>query len=158
MRYDYQLSRRDQIGIFLSQFYRFSWLLFVRIFGGPFMVLAGILLYTKEGKALVALGGFLIVFGIYHFFRPLFSILFSPSTFTPLDLSLETSSNLLHYTDGKLASQHRLVKISRFKVEKENIVLWLKQGRKIYIPLKKFQPERQKEIIQYFGNLLPRKR
>jgi hypothetical protein len=71
----YSLTKKERIKIFLYLHFSYPGWKYVRILGGPFLILVGILLIKSNIYFSIAYGGFAIGFGLYYMLRPFLKIL-----------------------------------------------------------------------------------
>jgi hypothetical protein len=85
----YSLTKKERIKIFLYLHFSYPGWKYVRILGGPLLILIGILLIQLDIYFSIAYGGFAIGFGLYYLLRPFLKILINIRKYKTIEETIE---------------------------------------------------------------------
>lgn len=138
MKLSYTLERKDNVRIFIRHYYHAGrkW---VRRLGGPLILLVATLIYLtydwRSHTLVYGLAAFVMGFGIYYTFKPLFFILLRPKKFAAEKIQVEiTPKDRLGITQGEEPTANlKFSQLSSVQMMKQDMILTFGSKASLYI-------------------------
>ena len=102
------IYRKEKIIMFINDYYfgYSKWIMLLRLFGGPGLILIGLDLYRKGyDKFSVAYSGFCLLYGVYMIFKPYLWVLFRLDNYKTENVDVTVFDDFLLLKDDKNESK-----------------------------------------------------
>lgn len=136
MTLKYKITKKDKIHLFFREYYTIPGWKFIRLFGGPLVIMLGAFLMETEPDWQI-LAGIFIGYGVFYSFKPLLQVMLKFHKLTEETIELRIENGKLRVNDGLAKSEIDAKQIGNIIRTKGyvDIVLNLKEEFKIYVPL-----------------------
>jgi len=141
--------RKEKIIIFLKDYYfGFSkWIIFLRLFGGPLLILIGLYLYNEGfDKFSVAYSGFCILYGIYMIFKPCIWVLSHTDNYKTENVDIEVEDDFLRIKDAQNESKIGFETFIKILEKKDYFSFVITKSQRLRIPKRLLEVDEQKKI------------
>jgi hypothetical protein len=142
--------RKEKISMFLHDYYfgYSKWITFLRLFGGPIILLIGLDLY-KNGydKFSVAYSGFCLIYGVYLILKPYLWFLLRLDNFKTGNVEIKVSNDFLLLIDEHNESKIGFETFKNIFDKKSYFTFVISKTQRLRLPKRLIENEEQ-EIIK----------
>jgi hypothetical protein len=151
------LYRKEKISMFLKDYYfGFGrWITFLRLIGGPLLILIGLDFYKKGfDKFSVAYSGFCILYGVYMIFKPYLWVLFRLDNYKTENVEIKVNDDFLIIKDDKNESKIRFDTFCKIFDRRDYFTFVITKSQRLRIPKRLLEIDEQYKIQNRIKNAL----
>ncbi|MGI4883578.1 MAG: hypothetical protein ACRYFR_01305 [Janthinobacterium lividum] len=148
------ISRLEHIKLFFYEYYlgRTAWVKWLRIFGGPLMILIGVQfyrrfeVYSSTHKAAVAFGGFSFLYGVYYILKPVMMLSILWRAFKTVGFSVILDEKEIQFQNNEVLSAVQLSAFNKIWRSGNYHLLKLTENTTFYLRANQLT-EKEEEIL-----------